>query len=154
MFVERCSIRGIKLIKAYIVARWSVYIFIIAPILLFITMSILRNSFGISEDNWYFALIIIYILIIRYLLKEKYSNIDIEILNASKNFESGIGMIYTGHFILFLLFIITKWQPVLSFFALPVLLFVLFSYYSGLSMTYKEIEKYKQTMLKKDNKTE
>ncbi|WP_304546287.1 hypothetical protein [Sulfurimonas microaerophilic] len=142
------------MIKAYIVARWSVYIFIIAPILLFITMSILRNSFGISEDNWYFALIIIYILIIRYLLKEKYSNIDIEILNASKNFESGIGMIYTGHFILFLLFIITKWQPVLSFFALPVLLFVLFSYYSGLSMTYKEIEKYKQTMLKKDNKTE
>jgi len=117
-------------------------------------MSILKDNFGISEDYWYYVLAIISIFIIIFLLKEKYSNIDIEILNSSEEFEKGVGLIYFGHFTLALVFIILKWQPVLAFFGLPVLLFIIFSYVKGLLMTSEEIEKYKQTIQRKDNKIE
>jgi len=92
--------------------------------------------------------------IIKFLLNEKYSTIDIEILNLSKKFENGIGLMYFGHFMLALLFIIVTWQPLLVFWSLPVSLLIIFSYIQGLLMTSEEIEKYKKSIQKKDNKNE
>ena len=139
------------MIKAYIVARWSVYLFIIAPFVSLIVMIKLKDIFGVSENYWYYVLAIIYLLIIKFLLNEKYSDVDIKNLNSSKRFENGIGLIFFGHFMLALLFIIVSWQPVLAFGSLPVALLIIFSYTKGLLMTSEEIEKYKQNINKEKN---
>ena len=143
------------MIIAYVIARWSVYILLIAPILFNISISVLKD-FGISEDYKYYISFVICILIIKFLLKEKYSNINIEILNSSKRFENGIGLIFFGHFLLVILIIVVYSQFLFAFVSLPIVLFIIYCYIKGLSMTSEEIEKYKRTMMKtnQDNKFE
>ena len=137
------------MIKAYIVARWSIYILYGIPAVAFTAIEVFR----ISEAYLYYIMAATGILIIIFLLKEKYTNIDIEILNASKRFEKGVGLVYFGHAILALLYLIMLWQHVLSFFGLPILLFVIFSHIKGLIMASDEIENYKQAMQNQDSNT-
>ena len=135
------------MIKAYIIAKWSLYALFGIPAVAYSVIEV----FHISEAYLYYIMAATGIIAIIFALNEKYTNIDIEILNASKRFEKGVGLVYFGHAILFLLYLIMKWQPVLSFFGLPVLLTIIFFYTKGLSMASEEIENYKQAMQNQDS---
>ena len=134
------------MIKAYLIAKWSVYILFLGPLVSSILIPILINNLGLSPKIGYVILVLIAVVIAIVLPKNKYSHIDVEILNATKRFENGIGLIFFGHFLLAVGFMLMTWQPVLAFFALPVALLIIFSYMKGLVMTSEELETYNQAV--------
>ena len=140
------------MLKAYIINKWILYISIGTPIISHFAISILKSFLVISntkipidENNLsYYILAIISTLIIIFLSREKYSNINKEALNLSVKFENAVGLIFFGHFLLIVMLIILNWQPVLSFFALPVVILIAYLYIKGFSTAQNEIEKYKK----------
>jgi uncharacterized membrane protein len=76
--------------------------------------------------------------------RKKYTNIDKNKLIQSEEFKKDVGVILGAHSLLAITLLILKWQPVLSFFALPVVLLIGALYFNGFYEAYNEIVKYQK----------
>jgi hypothetical protein len=125
--------------KAYIIAKWIFFIFIMAPVMIII-ISAYTYPIGITRD---ILTGIVYLITIVWLFNEKY-NIDIQKLNKSVKFENSVGLIYFAHLLVIVLLLVLSYYPVLVFLSLPVILFIVLCYALGFSKANSEILKYKK----------
>jgi len=132
----------------YIISRWIIIIPLYSLAITYILIVILKK-FNISMCENYFSYCVwgIGIFIIIVFDRKKYTNIDKNKLIQSEEFKKDVGLILGAHSLLAITLLILKWQPVLSFFALPVVIFIGALYFNGFYEAYNEILKYQKEKL-------
>jgi len=115
------------MIKFYIIARWMFFMFIIAPILFYAPMVAIASIFNnkdMLEVVTYIGLPLIYVYLIKKLLKDTYNKDNLP--NLSPKFKTYMGLIYAGYFISVATVIAVMQINVLAFFAgLPLIVAII-----------------------------
>ena len=129
----------------YIISRWIIVIPLYSLAIAYILIVILKKfDISICENYFFYCVWGIGIFIIVMFDRKKYTNIDKNKLIQSEEFKKDVGVILGAHSLLAITLLILKWQPVLSFFAFPIVVLIGALYFSGFYEAYNEMAKYQK----------